>query len=264
MDAQSSRPARRGVIDRSGAESPRMLPVRKASNTGCATGSERIGSNRPDHIGQLFSPDRTQSYTFGQEEELHGEVWLSLVLPHASQRDKPGAAVVRCGHLEPPPLVCPHCGHRALVLVGIINRPKARPFGIHHERLILVLRICQRVAGRLPPGAARFTRLLSLTTFMGASFGPNRPSDHTQAPQTFCSRPPGRRFASRRPLSSPTGTVSGQPSSGALPCRLIAYPRHSGSVQSRCIRSGSRRVQLFTHARWPNHCGYTAKHCANN
>jgi hypothetical protein len=28
-------------------------------------------------------------------------------------------------HAEPPPLVCPHCGQRALVLIGIIDRPKA-------------------------------------------------------------------------------------------------------------------------------------------
>jgi DNA-directed RNA polymerase subunit RPC12/RpoP len=28
-------------------------------------------------------------------------------------------------HVEPPPLVCPHCGQRALVLIGIIDRPKA-------------------------------------------------------------------------------------------------------------------------------------------
>lgn len=30
-------------------------------------------------------------------------------------------------HVEPPPLICPHCGHAALVLIGIVDRPKAPP-----------------------------------------------------------------------------------------------------------------------------------------
>ena len=33
--------------------------------------------------------------------------------------------VVTLKHVEPPPLVCPHCGHAALVLIRVIDRPKA-------------------------------------------------------------------------------------------------------------------------------------------
>ena len=43
--------------------------------------------------------------------------------PAPSQRPK--EVVLTIKHVEPPPLVCPHCGQRALVLIGIINRPKA-------------------------------------------------------------------------------------------------------------------------------------------
>jgi hypothetical protein len=32
--------------------------------------------------------------------------------------------VVTVKHVEPPPLVCPHCGHAALVLIRVIDRPK--------------------------------------------------------------------------------------------------------------------------------------------
>jgi hypothetical protein len=31
---------------------------------------------------------------------------------------------VRVKHVEPPPLVCPYCGHAALVLIRVIDRPK--------------------------------------------------------------------------------------------------------------------------------------------
>ena len=32
--------------------------------------------------------------------------------------------VLTVKHVEPPPLVCPHCGHPALVLIRVIDRPK--------------------------------------------------------------------------------------------------------------------------------------------
>ena len=35
--------------------------------------------------------------------------------------------VLTIKHVEAPPLVCPHCGQRALVLIRIIHRPKAPP-----------------------------------------------------------------------------------------------------------------------------------------
>lgn len=30
-------------------------------------------------------------------------------------------------HVEPPALVCPHCGHPTLILIRVINRPKTLP-----------------------------------------------------------------------------------------------------------------------------------------
>jgi hypothetical protein len=38
---------------------------------------------------------------------------------------EPKEAVLTIRPVEPPSLVCPHCGQRALVLIGSINRPKA-------------------------------------------------------------------------------------------------------------------------------------------
>lgn len=39
--------------------------------------------------------------------------------------EQPKEAPLSTKHVEPPPLVCPHCGQRALVLIRIIERPKA-------------------------------------------------------------------------------------------------------------------------------------------
>jgi hypothetical protein len=36
-------------------------------------------------------------------------------------------AVLTVKHVEPPPLICPYCGHPALVLIRVIERPKASP-----------------------------------------------------------------------------------------------------------------------------------------
>ena len=67
---------------------------------------------------------------------------------------------------------------------------KLRPFGIAHEFLLQVLWICRRVAGRLPLGAAGFTSLLSLTTMVGASSGPDRLPDLTPSAADFLFQAP--------------------------------------------------------------------------
>ncbi len=43
--------------------------------------------------------------------------------PSPSEETKEAVLTIR--HVDPPPLVCPHCGHPALVLIRIIPRPKA-------------------------------------------------------------------------------------------------------------------------------------------
>jgi len=48
---------------------------------------------------------------------------LLALVPSPSQEPQEAALIIK--YVEASPLVCPHCGHRALVLVGIINRPKA-------------------------------------------------------------------------------------------------------------------------------------------
>jgi hypothetical protein len=40
--------------------------------------------------------------------------------------EEPKEAPLAIQHVEPPPLVCPNCGQRALVLIGIIDRPRAQ------------------------------------------------------------------------------------------------------------------------------------------
>jgi len=49
----------------------------------------------------------------------------ALVVQVPVQSEEPKEAPLAIQHVEPPPLVCPHCGERALVLIGIIARPKA-------------------------------------------------------------------------------------------------------------------------------------------
>lgn len=49
----------------------------------------------------------------------------ALLAQAPPQSDEPKEAPLTIKHVEPPPLVCPHCGQRALVLIGIIQRPKA-------------------------------------------------------------------------------------------------------------------------------------------
>ncbi len=49
----------------------------------------------------------------------------ALLAQAPPQSDEPKETPLTIKHVEPPPLVCPHCGQRALVLIGIIQRPKA-------------------------------------------------------------------------------------------------------------------------------------------
>ena len=49
----------------------------------------------------------------------------ALLARVTSQSQEPEQALPTIKHVEPPPLVCPYCGQRALVLIGIIDRPKA-------------------------------------------------------------------------------------------------------------------------------------------
>ena len=49
----------------------------------------------------------------------------ALLAQFPPQPDQEPEAVLTVKHVEPPPLVCPHCGQRALVLIRIIDRPKA-------------------------------------------------------------------------------------------------------------------------------------------
>jgi hypothetical protein len=67
------------------------------------------------HYGLLSNRDR--SARIAQARAL-----LALV-PAQSGEAKEAAMTLK--HIEPTPLVCPHCGQRALVLIAIIDRPKA-------------------------------------------------------------------------------------------------------------------------------------------
>jgi len=67
------------------------------------------------HYGLLSNRDRAAR--IAQARAL-----LALV---PAQSGEAKEAVMTIKHVEPPPLVCPHCGQRALVLIGIIDRPKA-------------------------------------------------------------------------------------------------------------------------------------------
>jgi hypothetical protein len=67
------------------------------------------------HYGLLANRDRPAR--IDQARALLAQV------PVGSEEPKESSLAIR--HIEPPPLVCPHCGQRALVLIGIIDRPKA-------------------------------------------------------------------------------------------------------------------------------------------
>ena len=66
------------------------------------------------HYGLLSNRDR--SARIAQARALLAE---GPTLPEEERKP-----VVTVKHVEPPPLVCPHCGHAALVLIRVIDRPK--------------------------------------------------------------------------------------------------------------------------------------------
>ena len=47
-----------------------------------------------------------------------------LLAPGATPPEPEREPVLTMKHVESPPLVCPHCGHAALVLIRVIDRPK--------------------------------------------------------------------------------------------------------------------------------------------
>ncbi len=67
------------------------------------------------HYGLLANRDRPAR--IAQARAL-----LAQVPP---QSQEPQEAVLTIKHVDPPPLVCPRCGQRALVLIALIERPKA-------------------------------------------------------------------------------------------------------------------------------------------
>jgi hypothetical protein len=48
----------------------------------------------------------------------------ALLAQGPAQPDQEREPVLTVKHVEPPPLLCPYCGHAALVLIRVINRPK--------------------------------------------------------------------------------------------------------------------------------------------
>lgn len=66
------------------------------------------------HYGLLANRDRPAR--IAQARALLAEV----PAPPVQER----GLVLTVKHVEPPPLVCPHCGHAALILIRVINRPK--------------------------------------------------------------------------------------------------------------------------------------------
>jgi hypothetical protein len=69
------------------------------------------------HYGLLSNRDRSARI-------IQARALLARV-PSSPKEAKEPVLIVK--HVEAPPLVCPHCGQRALVLIRIINRPKAPP-----------------------------------------------------------------------------------------------------------------------------------------
>jgi hypothetical protein len=51
----------------------------------------------------------------------------ALLAISPSQPEETQELAMTVKHVEPPPLFCPHCGHPALVLIRVIDRPKNPP-----------------------------------------------------------------------------------------------------------------------------------------
>ena len=66
------------------------------------------------HYGLLANRDRPAR--IAQARALLGQT------PRQAEQEQQPLSTVK--HVEPPPLICPHCGHAALVLIRVIHRPK--------------------------------------------------------------------------------------------------------------------------------------------
>lgn len=69
------------------------------------------------HFGILSNRDRSARIAQAR----------ALLAQSPSPPEEPLKSVPPVKHVEPPPLVCPHCGQPALVLIRVINRPKIPP-----------------------------------------------------------------------------------------------------------------------------------------
>jgi hypothetical protein len=69
------------------------------------------------HFGILANRDRAANLTQARA--------LLAQLPEKAEESQETLLIPQ--HLEPPPLVCPYCGHPTLILIGVIDRPSAPP-----------------------------------------------------------------------------------------------------------------------------------------
>jgi hypothetical protein len=69
------------------------------------------------HFGILSNRDRLPRISQARA--------LLAISPSQPEETQELAMIVK--HVEPPPLICPHCGHPALVLIRVIDRPKNPP-----------------------------------------------------------------------------------------------------------------------------------------
>jgi hypothetical protein len=69
------------------------------------------------HFGILANRDRSAKITQARA--------LLAKLPAKSEDVQAASTILR--HIEPTPLVCPHCGRPALILIRVIDRPKCPP-----------------------------------------------------------------------------------------------------------------------------------------
>ena len=66
------------------------------------------------HYGLLSNRDRSARIAQAR----------ALLAEGTTQPEQELGPVVTVKHVEPPPLVCPHCGHATLVLIRVIDRPR--------------------------------------------------------------------------------------------------------------------------------------------
>ena len=69
------------------------------------------------HFGILANRDRSANLTQAR----------ALLAQFPEKAKESLETLLPLKHLEPPPLVCPHCGHPTLILLGVIDRPTVLP-----------------------------------------------------------------------------------------------------------------------------------------